>query len=68
MTPNTFFFTNEKLSLIYLGFGFGFLFGTALLSKQIELTIMGTGASVFFFILSLFFIMKENEKEYEQVI
>jgi len=67
MTSNNLFFTNNRLSLIYLSFGFLFLFGSALWAKQIELVWMTVGASVFFFIISLFFIMREYDKEYEQV-
>jgi len=67
MTPNNFFFTNNRLSIVYLSFGFLFLFGSAILIKQTELIWMTISASVFFFIISLFFIMKEYGKEYEQV-
>jgi ABC-type bacteriocin/lantibiotic exporter with double-glycine peptidase domain len=67
MTPNNFFFTNNRLSIIYLSFGFLFLFGSAFWAKQTELLWMTIGASIFFFIISLFFIMKEYDKDYEQV-
>lgn len=67
MTPNNFFFTNTRLSIVYLSFGFVFLFGSAILVKETEIIWMTIGASVFFFIISLFFIMKEYSKEYEQV-
>ncbi len=66
MTPTNFFFTNERLSLVYLAFGFTLLFGTALFVHVKELIWMGMGASVFFFVLSLFFIMKEYAKD-EQI-
>ncbi len=67
MTPINFFFTNTKLSIIYLSFGFLFLFGSAFWAQESELIWMTISASVFFFIISLFFIMKEYRKEYEQV-
>lgn len=44
-------------------FGFVFLFGSAFWAQQTELIWMGIVASVFFFVLSLFFVMKENNNE-----
>ncbi len=67
MTPNNFLFTNTRLSIVYLSFGFLFLFGSAFWAQESELIWMTISASVFFFIISLFFIMKEYGKEYEQV-
>jgi len=67
MTSISFFFTNTRLSAIFCGLGFLFLLGSTLWAKQTELvwgTIFLTG---FFLILSLFFIMKGYDKEYEQV-
>ena len=66
MTPNNFFFTKTGLSIVYLLFGFLFLIGSAFWAQQIELIWMTIGASVFFFVLSLFFVMRKDNKN-EQV-
>jgi len=67
MIPKNFFFTNTRISIIYLSFGFLFLFGSALLLTNKTVIWIGLGASVFYLIIALFFIMKEYDKEYEQV-
>ena len=67
MTSKNFFFTNTKMSAIYCGLGFLFLFASALWAIQIQMVWGTIILSGFFLILSLFFIMKEYNKEYEQV-
>jgi len=67
MTSNNNFFTNTRHSAICCGLGFLFLFASAFWAQQIQLiwgTIIIAG---FFLLLALFFIMKEYDKEYEQV-
>jgi len=67
MTSINNFFTNSRLSAICCGLGFLFLSGSALWAIQIQM-IWGTIIlSGLFLVLSLFFIMKEYDKEYEQV-
>jgi len=66
MTSNTNFFTNSRMSAIYCGLGFVLLFATAFWAQQIQI-IWGTILAGIFLILSLFFIMKGYDKEYEQV-
>ncbi len=67
MTSNYNFFNKTRLSVICCGFGFLFLFGSAIWAQQIQLIWMSAVLSGSFLILALFFIMKEYDKEYEQV-
>ena len=67
MTSNNHFFTNTRYSALMCGFGFLFLFASAVWSKQVQLIWMTAVLSGFFLLIALFFIMKEYDKEYEQV-
>ncbi len=67
MTSNYNFFNKTRLSVICCGFGFLFLFASAIWAKQVELMWITAGVSGSFLIVALFFIMKEYDKEYEQV-
>ncbi len=67
MTSNNHFFTNKKYSAILCGIGFLFLFASAVWAKQIQLIWITAIVSGSFLIVSLFFIMREYDKEYEQV-
>lgn len=60
-----FFFTNTKLSLIFMIFGYVFFFGGTTQLQQIELIWMAVGSSVLFLILSLYFITKESSKNHD---
>jgi phosphoglycerol transferase MdoB-like AlkP superfamily enzyme len=67
MSPNTFFFTHVRLSIIFGAFGFLFLFIATEISKATQMVWMNIGMSIAFFILSLYFIMKEKNKDIEQI-
>ncbi len=67
MTSNINFFTNTRVSAIHCGVGFLFLFASAFWAQQIQLIWATTIIAGFFLLLSLFFIMREYDKEYEQV-
>ncbi len=67
MTNQTFFFTNNRLSIIYTGFGFLFLFGGAVWAQQIELKWIAVVMSGAFFVTGLYFVSREYDKEYEQI-
>ncbi len=67
MTSNNHFFTNTRMSAIYCGVGFLLLFGSAVWAKQIQLIWITAILSGGFLIVSLFFIMREYDKEFEQV-
>jgi len=67
MTSNNHFFTNTRHSAILCGIGFLFLYISAIWAKQTELMWITAGVSGCFLIVALFFIMKEYDKEYEQV-
>ncbi len=67
MTSIYSFFTNTRMSAIYCCLGFLFIFASVVWAVQIQM-IWGTAIlAVFFFIIALFFVMKEYDKEYEQV-
>ena len=67
MISKNFFFTNTKMSTIYCGLGFLFLFASAIWAIQIQMVWGTIFLSGMFLIFALFFIMKEYNKEYEQV-
>lgn len=67
MTSNNFLFSNFRLTIIYIVFGFIFLFGGAIFLHKTDYVLASIGGSVLFLVLALHFIMKGNGKENEQV-
>lgn len=67
MTSINLFFTNTRMSAIYCALGFVFLFTSAFWAVQIQLVWGTTILAGIFLFLALFFVMREYNKEYEQV-
>jgi len=61
------FFSNMKVCAIFTALGYFFLFGTALWVKQIELEWMGMGITVVFLVLALYYVTRQNNKEYNEI-
>jgi len=67
MTPNISFFTNTRMSAIHCCLGFVFILISVTWAIQIQMIWGTTILAVIFFLIALFFVMKEYNKEYEQV-
>ena len=66
MTSSTFFFTNIRLGLIYMAFGYVFIFAGSYWLRETVYSIPAVIASAFFLVLALFFVMRDDKKD-EQV-
>ena len=60
-------FSNRVISGIYCCIGFFFLIGGAFWAKQIQLVWMAIFATGFFLLLSLYYVMREYNKEYAEI-
>lgn len=65
MTYGNFFFTDMRLTIIYMIFGYVFFFGGTTLIEKGETQWLAIGASLFFLILSLYYVTREYGKEYQ---
>lgn len=62
---NNFFFSNTKLIIVYIGFGYLFMFAGTYWLHQTEQSIFAVGVAVFFLILALVLVTKQYGKENE---
>ncbi len=67
MTYKNFFFTNMRMTIIYMIMGYVFFFGGTTLIEKGELQWMAVGASVLFLVMSLFHITREYNKDYDKI-
>lgn len=66
MTLTTF-FSNTKLCVIYMAIGYVFLFVGGFWARQVQLEWMSMVATASFLLLALYYIMKDYNKEYDQI-
>ncbi len=61
------FFSNIRLTIIYMIFGYAFFFGGTTLIEKGELQWFAVGSSVIFLILALYHVTREYGKDYAKV-